>query len=208
MEIISHRGLWTEAPEKNSQVAMQRSFEAGFGTETDIRDFDRTLVISHDPASADAMSAKLLFKMYRRRSTLTLALNVKADGLQSLISELLQGFPDQRYFLFDMSVPDMLAYRRQGLIFFTRQSEFEMEPALYGEAAGVWLDCFLGEWYDEALIRRHFEAGKRVCVVSAELHGRDHLPAWERLRGMAVHQYEGLLLCTDYPLAAKEYFQL
>ncbi|SQK72416.1 Uncharacterised protein [Tatumella ptyseos] len=37
MQILSHRGLWTTAEEKNSLQAFCQSFSAGFGTETDVR---------------------------------------------------------------------------------------------------------------------------------------------------------------------------
>ena len=51
MEIISHRGYWFKNSEKNSDLAFRRSFSLSFGTETDIRDFDGELVISHDVAN-------------------------------------------------------------------------------------------------------------------------------------------------------------
>lgn len=38
MKIISHRGFWHNPSEKNTEMAFCRSFELGFGTETDVRD--------------------------------------------------------------------------------------------------------------------------------------------------------------------------
>ena len=46
MKIISHRGFWKESKEKNSEAAFKRSFENGFGLETDIRDYNGDLVVS------------------------------------------------------------------------------------------------------------------------------------------------------------------
>jgi nucleoside-diphosphate-sugar epimerase len=48
MNIISHRGFWLKDEEKNTIQAFERSFEFGFGTETDIRDYKGELVISYD----------------------------------------------------------------------------------------------------------------------------------------------------------------
>ena len=47
MVILSHRGYWKDA-RKNSVDAFKASFVREFGTETDIRDYNGELVISHD----------------------------------------------------------------------------------------------------------------------------------------------------------------
>ena len=53
MIIISHRGYWKEPAEKNQPVAFHRSFDLGFGTETDLRDNTGQLVIAHDMPRGD-----------------------------------------------------------------------------------------------------------------------------------------------------------
>ena len=45
MKIISHHGFWHIPSEKNTETAFCRSFELGFGTETDVRDSLGALVI-------------------------------------------------------------------------------------------------------------------------------------------------------------------
>ena len=59
MQILAHRGRWRSPSEKNSEGAFRAALSAGYGIETDIRDFDGRLVISHDPARADAMDLDL-----------------------------------------------------------------------------------------------------------------------------------------------------
>ena len=82
MKILSHRGYWKKPKERNTKVAFERSFSLGFGTETDIRDHNGKLVISHDMASNDAMLAEKFFDIYCSFSEpLPLALNVKAEGI-------------------------------------------------------------------------------------------------------------------------------
>lgn len=56
MIVLSHRGYWKNSLEKNKFVAFERSFSMGFGTETDIRDFNGELVISHDIADKDCIN--------------------------------------------------------------------------------------------------------------------------------------------------------
>ena len=54
MRVLSHRGWWTSTSEKNTESAFRRSFDAQCGTETDVRDMDGVLVISHDPPRSEA----------------------------------------------------------------------------------------------------------------------------------------------------------
>jgi glycerophosphoryl diester phosphodiesterase len=207
MRIISHRGLWTRPDEKNTAVAFERSFVGGFGTETDLRDHCGRLVVSHDPADDKAPSAEEFFRIYTESGgALPLALNIKADGLRGLLRPLLEQHRISDYFCFDMSVPETFAYRREGLRFFTRESEYERSPALYESAAGVWLDQLTGDWITPADITRHLSGGKEVALVSPELHARPHLPFWLTLRGAGMSRAAGLLLCTDFPDAARQFF--
>ena len=58
MQVISHRGYWKTAAEKNTATAFARSFEMGFGTETDVRDLNGLLVISHDMPQHPTMTLR------------------------------------------------------------------------------------------------------------------------------------------------------
>lgn len=101
MEIISHRGYWKTPDEKNKTVAFKRSFSLGFGTETDIRDFDGELVISHDIANQECISFDdflNIYKMETGNNRCTLALNIKADGLQYKAKEILDKYKVDNYF--------------------------------------------------------------------------------------------------------------
>jgi len=207
MIILSHRGYWKTVEEKNTPEAFARSFELGFGTETDVRDCAGELVISHDPPRQNALSCADFFDLYRKFSgKLPLALNIKADGLQSLLSAQLERSGITDYFMFDMSVPDAWVCVQQGLRVFTRQSEFEREPSLYAESAGVWIDCFFSDWVDERTIEMHLNARKQVCLVSPDLHRREHESFWENLSKMAACESSDLMICTDYPEQAREFF--
>lgn len=205
MIVLSHRGYWQAPEEKNTPAAFERSFRLGFGTETDLRDLAGRLVVSHDPPPADALPSEELFRIYRDAGPgLPLALNIKADGLPKLLLPLLEQFGVTNCFVFDMSVPDALGWLRAGVPTFTRHSEVEPYPPYYDRAAGVWLDAFEGDWWDADVIRGHLDAGKRVCVVSPDLHRRDPRPAWDRIAAVAEFRTEPrLMLCTDRPEEAK-----
>jgi len=200
IEVLAHRGLWSHAKAGNSLPALQAALRAGYGLETDIRDRDGELVIAHDVPSEPCPLLADLFLAYKSLdSTACLALNIKSCGLAAKLAALLTKFEITNYFVFDMSLPDTLAYQRAGFSFYTRQSEYEREPALYDAAAGVWLDAFHDEWYDRSTITRHLQRGKNVCIVSPELHRRDPNQIWEMLLALEVPAPARLQICTDHP---------
>ena len=106
-----------------------------------------------------------------------------------------------------MSVPDTIGYIKNNIRFFSRQSEFEPKPIFYKECAGVWLDCFNSIWYNSRLIKEHIKNNKTVAIVSTDLHKRDPDQLWEFLRRTKIHYSDKVILCTDIPEKATNYFK-
>jgi hypothetical protein len=208
MKILAHRGHWLAPPEKNSSAAFARAWSGEHGIETDLRDRDGGIVVSHDPAKADAMRFEALLQAHAAQAPDTpLALNIKADGLQGPVSQLLAKYRVRDFFVFDMSLPDTLAYLRAGMPVFLRLSEYESETTLFDKAAGIWLDGFESEWWTPELIYALCARGKSVAIVSSELHHRPHEALWRRLKQIEVKARETLMLCTDFPEAASRFFR-
>ncbi len=207
MIILSHRGLWNNESEKNTLAAMKLSFSLGFGTETDIRDYQGKLVISHDIADEKSIALDAMLEVYcQYDKNLYLALNIKADGLQDELRKSLQKYQIENYFVFDMSVPEGIKYLKNNFNVFTRESEYERQPSFYDQAKGVWVDCFEGDWIDESVIIRHLDNNKKVCVVSPDLHKRNYLKVWNIYKKLNKHN--NFFLCTDYPQQAKDFFNI
>lgn len=208
MEILSHRGCWRKESEKNSIVAFERSFALGFGTEMDIRDYNGELVVAHDIADRKSLPLVQFFQIYNGfNKNLPLALNIKADGLQLLLKEILKKYKVANYFVFDMSIPETLSYVKGKFNFFTRQSEYELNPALYEHSSGVWLDEFHRHWITESVLLGHKKNNKRMCIVSPDLHKRDYRTEWNKYKGIQERvDNMHLMLCTDFPEKAKEFF--
>jgi glycerophosphoryl diester phosphodiesterase len=209
-ELLAHRGFWLRQDEKNSETAFRRALELGFGIETDLRDHDGEIVISHDAPRAGAMSLTAFLDLCAEYpATGALALNIKADGL----AEALAGVSIPRaVFYFDMSVPDSLGFLRRALPVYTRSSDVEPESPLDARAQGRWLDRLESGWTSAAEVTRFIEAGVSIAVVSPELHGREHLQAWEawrpafRAAAQAGDTGPRVSLCTDFPTEAAEFF--
>lgn len=205
MEVLSHRGFWLDESERNKPIAFERSFDLGMGTETDLRDHDGEIVISHDPATGAPLSFAEVLRIMNGRN-LTLALNIKADGLSRRIKDILREFGHTNYFTFDMSIPDLVRQLQDDMVVYTGLSDIQPHPVLEDRCRGIWLDCFGSDWYGAGLIDGLIGRGKRVCVVSADLQKRSTDAQWNMIRTCKTLSSPHLLLCTDKPLEAQSFF--
>lgn len=204
MEILAHRGYWKSEEEKNTEIAFERAVRCGFGIETDVRDFQGKLVISHDLADSYSQPLEVFLAMCRAQNIVcSVALNIKADGLCGLLKKTIEEYSQLNLFFFDMSVPEQVFYVECGMPVYTRQSDYEKEPVLYQEASGIWMDSWKESWIRESCIEKHLEEGKAVGIISPEIHGRDPVPLWKMIRKFKNRR---ILLCTDIPQKAEEYF--
>jgi hypothetical protein len=204
MDIIAHRGFWNREVKQNSAEAFAKALENGFGIEFDLRDLNQEIVVSHDmPIFGDNLTFVKFLEIYKSYSPATLAINIKSDGMQEKVAELIKKYQISNYFLFDMSVPDAVLYCKKGLNIYTRQSEYEEFPSLYKEAQGVWIDEFYQEWVNDKILAKHINSGKKLAIVSPELHKRsDYLNRWNFYKNLNLD----LAICTDYPDQANKFF--
>lgn len=200
MHILAHRGYWKDKKEQNTMEAFKRAFDAGFGIELDVRYLYGEAVIEHDCVILpNVPTLKDVLKL-RNKRPLTIAINVKEDGLSDLIKKDLEGETD--YFCFDMSIPEMVKYLKCGLLCYRHQSDFCVTDIKHDNVSGDWVDSFTGKWTGVGI--------KPACIVSYELHGRDKTEQWDMLKYQMKHHagynISPLSLCTDFPEEADEYF--
>lgn len=211
MKIIAHRGTWKTTEEKNSKAAFERSIIQGFGIETDIRDYNGQLVIAHDvpQPGASFISFDAFLEMYKGNADpkAVLAINIKSDGLQPLLVDALQKNTPEDYFVFDMSMPDLLfGYRKTSIPYYASINEYLQSPPLFTECAGIWLDAFEDVWYHTDDIKAFLDKEKKVCIVSPELHGRDHIGLWQMIKEAGLSSIPRLSICTDLIEEADNFF--
>ena len=200
--IIAHRGFWSTPDEKNSSIAFKRAFSKGYGVETDLRDLKGEIVISHNMPEGQEIKFEDLVKMLNGRPN-TLALNIKADGIYDSVFKILNKYDVENYFTFDMSIPDLVCQTQyENVNVFTGMSDILNEPILLDRCTGVWLDSFYTDWYSEIEIESILSKNKKLCVVSPELHGRQHIDVWKLIKPYI----DEICVCTDLPEAAEEYF--
>jgi hypothetical protein len=164
MRLISHRC--------NTLVQLNET-PLKYGVEVDIRSHGDRLVIHHDPfVIGESFEAWLAG--YRHG---TLILNVKEEGLEASLIELMQRAGIEDYFFLDQSFPFLVKYSRLGEHrCAVRVSEFEsIQTALTlaGKVDWVWVDCFTQFSLSHDDAKKLQEAGFKLCLVSPELQGRD-----------------------------------
>ena len=108
-----------------------------FGVETDIRDRNGQLVISHDMRTENSVQLALFLDELPTHYQNSL-LNIKADGLADEICNLMDSYSHINYFCFDMSIPDKRDYLKKSLPVYARISDVESE-APWQRCLGIWL---------------------------------------------------------------------
>lgn len=211
MKILAHRGLWSDKTDANTLPALFNALDKGFGLETDVRDLNGQLVVSHDIPSTDCfIPLENLLRYYADgKFSSTLGLNIKSDGLQEKLFFQLKDYGVVNYFVFDMSIPDTLGYLKMGMKTFIRRSELENHPEATSRAEGVWLDELTSPWLDAKAILAESRTTNSLCIVSAELHGREHELQWAQIsRALDLNcPTEKLLICTDFACEAERFLK-
>lgn len=204
MNIICHRGYWSDKSEQNTLYSFSESTKRGYGIELDVRFSNGNLVIAHDLADNDSILLTDALKVIDGCKSYILV-NIKEDNICQKIAKLFDQY-NIKYFLFDMSVPETVICSHNSLSFFTRLSEFETFSKLDEKSKGFWLDSFEEEWFDSELIYSILNDGKEIVIVSSELHCRDYKELWSMLKQFS--DYSNISICTDFPDMANEYFNL
>ena len=198
IKIIAHRGLWKEAAEKNSLIAFQRAINLGVGIETDVRDYQGEIVVSHDLPDSPCLNLEYAMELIAPgllADNLSICLNIKADGLSARLEKLLSKYQNLKYFIFDASIPEIIQYKKRGMPFLYRLSEYEMPSQLLNEASGIWLDTFEQAPLDKLGLQNVLSFGKETFIVSPELHGYQYIEFWQSLQGF--QSMKDVYLCTD-----------
>ena len=166
------------------------------GVEIDLRDFAGEIVLQHDPFK-DGEKFELFLKRYAHAF---LILNIKSEGIEEKVLELVLARGIQDFFFLDLSFPAMMKLVRNGENrIAVRYSEFEPEAqalALKGKVKWIWADCFTRiPWTPEAY--NALKSTFKICLVSPEL--QNHSPDWILDFKKSFANYPVDAICTKYP---------
>lgn len=188
MEIIQHR---------INTIAALEAMPREHGAEIDLRTWGDRIILNHNPMEPGEDFQDWLSSYHHG----TLILNVKEDGLEDEIRDLILQRGIHNAFFLDVTLPTAVRLTRQReKRFAVRFSEFEtVESAMKfaGLADWCWLDCFTHLPLDERTYRPLRDAFK-LCVVSPELEGHDPYKAIPDMRRL-LDRYPVDAVCTDFP---------
>ncbi len=181
-------------------IELLQSTPSDFGVEVDIRSNAENLIIHHDPFSQGELFEEWI-KAFRHG---TLILNVKEEGLEDRLLNLMDQYDIDNFFFLDQSFPFLKKTSAMGeKRCAVRVSEYEsVETALSlsGMVEWVWVDCFSRFPLTSEDAKRLQKHGFKLCFVSPELQGRtDRSHIMEFRREIELQGINGDAVCTKYP---------
>jgi hypothetical protein len=172
-----------------------------FGVEVDIRTRGSQLIMHHDPFEKGEGFEDWL-QVYKHG---TLILNVKEEGLENCLIDLMVKYNIDNYFFLDQSFPFLIktakSNERRCAV---RVSEFEhikTAMTLSGKIDWVWIDCFTHfPLTNEDARRLQVDGSFKLCFVSPELQGRTSLNGIKKyievIKSLGI---KGDAVCTKHP---------
>lgn len=191
MELIHHR--------RNSLDDLVAT-DTKYGVELDIRSYGSELIIHHDPLCNGLLLTEWL-EFYNHG---TLVLNVKEEGLEKRLIELMRSRGITDYFFLDQSFPFLIKWAKLGeRRCAVRVSEYESVKTalkLTRLISWVWLDCFSKFPINYSEYKQLKGSGFKLCLVSPELQGRD---AEKGIEEMGIYLVQNNMVmdavCTKHP---------
>jgi len=220
--ILAHRAnlAGPHSAIENSPGACARALEAGFGLETDLRrDAAGVFYISHDPLPRTPSNSLAVYsELFANHPWAELAINVKELGYKPALVELMNsGRLGGRAFYFDFellepstpgaaqrkikSLPDGAGIRMAARLSDRGET---LAQCLAIPAEIVWADEFDKLWLTAQEAEMVRAAGRRLFVISPELHGFDAAARKRRWADFKAWGVDGV--CTDFALEAREFF--
>jgi hypothetical protein len=140
--------------------------------EFDIRDRGEKIIVQHDPYKNGVCFEDFL--PYLKNSFLIV--NIKSEGIEYRVLELLKEYDITNFFLLDCSIPMIYKLSNMGeKRIAVRFSEFEnLDSVLQwkDKVEWVWVDCFYSYILTKESEKILHENDFKICLVSPELQGR------------------------------------
>tara|TARA_B100000780_G_scaffold216050_1_gene155373 strand:- start:27 stop:623 length:597 start_codon:yes stop_codon:yes gene_type:complete len=164
MRLIAHR---------INSISKLKETNTEFGVEIDIRSFNNKLIIHHDAFE----SGEILDEWLEYYNHNILILNVKEEGLEERILELISKHKITNYFFLDQSFPFLIKLSSAGnkntAVRFSEYESIKTVLSLSNKVDWVWVDCFSLFPLTKDIFMELKSSGFKICIVSPELQGRN-----------------------------------
>lgn len=140
--------------------------------EFDVRDSNGKCIVEHDPFKP-GVPLDIFLDRCRKRF---LIVNIKSEGIEPYVLEMLRLRNIDTFFMLDCTVPILYKFTLQGEHRFAVRLS-EVEPLDFvlqwkGKVDWVWVDCFSKNILTKEIETILHANGFKVCIVSPELQGR------------------------------------
>jgi hypothetical protein len=186
---------------RNKQAELEET-PTSLGVEIDLRSWGSDLILEHEPCVRGETFADWI-RAYRHSG---LILNVKEEGLEGQLLEIMGEQKVTDFFFLDQSYPFMVKWLKAGLgdHIAARVSEYESLRSLESLPSApkyIWCDSFTGEWgHLPAAVKYARETESSIVIVSPELQARNPENEVNAIKNMIDDFVDGRLgVCTKSP---------
>jgi len=159
-----------------------------WGVEIDLRDHNDDIVLQHDPYISNTIKFEDWLKHYNHS---LIILNIKSEGIEYKILELLKKYNITSYFFLDSSIPMIIKLLSKGetniAIRYSEYEPVEFVDKFRGKCKWLWIDCFT----KYPSINKELKNGYNTCIVGPYLQGHvwDIKEEWKNVDAVCDKSY-------------------
>ena len=155
-----------------NSIKLLKKIPYNYGVEIDIRDYKNTLILNHDPFKKGESFLKYL-KHFKHRF---LVINVKSEGIETKIYNILQKRKINNFFFLDVSLPFIVklskSLTKKISIRVSDLESIQTASNFKKKVEWVWLDYFKDNVLKLNNIKILKNMKYKVCYVSHDLQNR------------------------------------
>jgi hypothetical protein len=141
--------------------------------EFDVRDSNGKCIVCHD-AFQEGLDLEVFLRESGNRFFIV---NIKSEGIEEKVLELLKDLNYDNFFLLDCSFPKIIQLtnkkERRVAVRFSEYESIETVLSLTGSVEWVWVDCFTKFPLTREIYEKIRNAGIKICLVSPELQKQE-----------------------------------
>ena len=163
-----------------------------FGVEVDIRPHNDNLILHHEPF----VEGQYFESFLQNFNHAFIVLNIKSEGTEQKVIELMNKYGIENYFLLDVTFPFVIKLINKNIskiaMRFSEYESIETCLRLKGKVEWIWVDNFSRLPLDEESVKK-LKKYFKICVVSPDLLGR--IKDIEKTRKLII-SYDVDAVCT------------
>ena len=152
-----------------------KNIPTSWGVEIDLRDFGNNIILQHDPFVTSIEEVTTFRDWLKEYNHSMIILNIKSEGIEFRILELLKEHNITNYFFLDSSIPMINKLIKHGesniAIRYSELEPVELLNNFRGKCKWLWVDCFT----EYPKLSNDIIKDFKICLVSPSLQGRNYV---------------------------------